>query len=175
MEKSGVALRVLDNHLPDNEVLHSLQPFACHTVYNVLFLLAHFSAVTIRVTYSFTSFYHKCCLHIITVYNVLFQVHIAGVGDFPIADITRLPDPCPLPSAAKMNELKGNEIFFYAPMPDLGNLLDDQCLAPNESVQLSEENGKCAREGDILLSFLSNFMFGSYLLKDASSTTMVES
>ncbi|XP_026387871.1 ribosome biogenesis protein BMS1 homolog isoform X1 [Papaver somniferum] len=74
------------------------------------------------------------------------KVHIAGVGDFPIADITRLPDPCPLPSAAKMNELKGNEIFFYAPMPDLGNLLDDQCLAPNESVQLSEENGKCARE-----------------------------
>ncbi|KAI3903002.1 hypothetical protein MKW92_042186 [Papaver armeniacum] len=74
------------------------------------------------------------------------KVHIAGVGDFPIADITRLPDPCPLPSAAKMNELRGNEIFFYAPMPDLGDLLYDQCLAPNESVQLSEENGKGARE-----------------------------
>ncbi|RZC51430.1 hypothetical protein C5167_019856 [Papaver somniferum] len=29
------------------------------------------------------------------------KVHIAGVGDFPLAGVTSLADPCPLPSAAK--------------------------------------------------------------------------
>ena len=26
------------------------------------------------------------------------KIHLAGVGDFPISDLTFLPDPCPLPS-----------------------------------------------------------------------------
>ncbi|MCL7040597.1 hypothetical protein MKW94_022856 [Papaver nudicaule] len=45
-----------------------------------------------------------------------FEVHIAGVGDFPIAGITRLPDPCPLPSA-KMMGLCDNEIVFHSITP----------------------------------------------------------
>ncbi|KAF5274100.1 hypothetical protein FQR65_LT04498 [Abscondita terminalis] len=33
------------------------------------------------------------------------SVHIAGVGDFPITDITYLPDPCPLPETIKKRAL----------------------------------------------------------------------
>ncbi|WMV11771.1 hypothetical protein MTR67_005156 [Solanum verrucosum] len=54
------------------------------------------------------------------------QVHIAGVGDYSLAGITALPDPCPLPSAAKMKGLRDKEKLFYAPMSGLGDLLYDK-------------------------------------------------
>ncbi|KAF7112394.1 hypothetical protein RHSIM_RhsimUnG0234100 [Rhododendron simsii] len=34
------------------------------------------------------------------------KVHIAGVGDYNLAGITSLADPCPLPSAAKKKGLR---------------------------------------------------------------------
>lgn len=54
------------------------------------------------------------------------QVHIAGVGDYSLAGITALPDPCPLPSAAKKKGLRDKEKLFYAPMSGLGDLLYDK-------------------------------------------------
>ncbi|KAI3902999.1 hypothetical protein MKW92_042183 [Papaver armeniacum] len=75
-------------------------------------------------------------------------VHIAGVGDFPIAGITKLADPCPLPSTAKMKGLSVKKLFCYALMPALTDLLWDKCLdqidTPDESVQFStaDEIGK---------------------------------
>ncbi|KAL2328881.1 hypothetical protein Fmac_022308 [Flemingia macrophylla] len=54
------------------------------------------------------------------------KVHIAGVGDYSLANITALPDPCPLPSAAKKKGLRDKEKLFYAPMSGLGDLLYDK-------------------------------------------------
>ncbi|XP_027353799.1 ribosome biogenesis protein BMS1 homolog isoform X2 [Abrus precatorius] len=54
------------------------------------------------------------------------KVHIAGVGDYSLASITDLPDPCPLPSAAKKKGLRDKEKLFYAPMSGLGDLLYDK-------------------------------------------------
>ncbi|XP_017649220.1 ribosome biogenesis protein bms1-like isoform X3 [Gossypium arboreum] len=54
------------------------------------------------------------------------KVHIAGVGDFSLAGVTGLSDPCPLPSAAKKKGLRDKEKLFYAPMSGLGDLLYDK-------------------------------------------------
>ncbi|KAK7312391.1 hypothetical protein VNO77_36204 [Canavalia gladiata] len=54
------------------------------------------------------------------------KVHIAGVGDYGLAGVTALPDPCPLPSAAKKKGLRDKEKLFYAPMSGLGDLLYDK-------------------------------------------------
>ncbi|PNX96664.1 ribosome biogenesis protein BMS1, partial [Trifolium pratense] len=54
------------------------------------------------------------------------KVHIAGVGDYSLAHATGLPDPCPLPSAAKKKGLRDKEKLFYAPMSGVGDLLYDK-------------------------------------------------
>ncbi|KAL8227115.1 hypothetical protein R6Q57_016947 [Mikania cordata] len=54
------------------------------------------------------------------------KVHIAGVGDYNVAGLTSLADPCPLPSAAKKKGLRDKEKLFYAPMSGLGDLLYDK-------------------------------------------------
>ncbi|CAH9070002.1 unnamed protein product [Cuscuta epithymum] len=54
------------------------------------------------------------------------KVHIAGVGDYDMAGVTALPDPCPLPTAAKKKGLRDKEKLFYAPMSGLGDLLYDK-------------------------------------------------
>lgn len=53
-------------------------------------------------------------------------MHIAGVGDFNLAGVTALADPCPLPTAAKKKGLRDKEKLFYAPMSGLGDLLYDK-------------------------------------------------
>lgn len=53
-------------------------------------------------------------------------MHIAGVGDYSLAHVTSLPDPCPLPSAAKKKGLRDKEKLFYAPMSGVGDLLYDK-------------------------------------------------
>ncbi|KAK4598333.1 hypothetical protein RGQ29_015700 [Quercus rubra] len=54
------------------------------------------------------------------------KVHIAGVGDYSLAGIAGLADPCPLPSAAKKKGLRDKEKLFHAPMSGLGDLLYDK-------------------------------------------------
>ncbi|MCL7025884.1 hypothetical protein MKW94_018864, partial [Papaver nudicaule] len=76
------------------------------------------------------------------------KVHIAGVGDFSLAAVNSLADPCPLPSAASKKGLRDKEKLFYAPMSGLGNLLYDKDAVyieiPDHSVQFSnvDANGK---------------------------------
>ena len=48
------------------------------------------------------------------------------MGDYSLAGVTALPDPCPLPSAAKKKGLRDKEKLFYAPMSGLGDLLYDK-------------------------------------------------
>lgn len=50
----------------------------------------------------------------------------AGVGDFSVADVSFLPDPCPLPEALKKRALNEKERLLYAPMAGVGGLVYDK-------------------------------------------------
>ncbi|KAG2267559.1 hypothetical protein Bca52824_062114, partial [Brassica carinata] len=104
----------------------------------------------------------KKCDRNITLYGYLrgcnlkkgMKVHIAGVGDYSLAGVTALPDPCPLPSAAKKKGLRDREKLFYAPMSGIGDLLYDKDAVyiniNDHLVQYSktdEENGEPANKG----------------------------
>lgn len=58
------------------------------------------------------------------------SIHLLGVGDFPIASLDRMSDPCPLPE--KNAEKKGRrrlnekEVLLYAPMSNVGKILYDK-------------------------------------------------
>ncbi|KAM9462521.1 ribosome biogenesis protein BMS1 homolog isoform 2-T2 [Clarias gariepinus] len=54
------------------------------------------------------------------------QVHIPGVGDFSVSDISFLPDPCPLPEMLKKRALNEKERLLYAPMAGVGGLVYDK-------------------------------------------------
>ncbi|XP_020113105.1 ribosome biogenesis protein bms1-like isoform X1 [Ananas comosus] len=82
------------------------------------------------------------------------KVHITGVGDFSLAGVTSLADPCPLPSAAKKKGLRDKERLFYAPMSGLGDLLYDKDAVyiniNDHLVQFSkvdDENSAAAKKG----------------------------
>lgn len=49
-----------------------------------------------------------------------------GIGDFHVADINFLPDPCPLPNAQKKRALNEKERLLYAPMTGVGGLVYDK-------------------------------------------------
>uniref|UniRef100_F1KTP3 Ribosome biogenesis protein BMS1 n=1 Tax=Ascaris suum TaxID=6253 RepID=F1KTP3_ASCSU len=54
-------------------------------------------------------------------------VHIPGVGDLRIKQMSALPDPCPLPSKEKMKRsLNERERVIYAPFSGLGGILYDK-------------------------------------------------
>ena len=53
------------------------------------------------------------------------RIHIPGSGDYSMADITAIPDPCPFPSKVKKT-LNEKERIIYAPMADLGNIFFDK-------------------------------------------------
>ncbi|CAL2235988.1 unnamed protein product [Prunus armeniaca] len=81
------------------------------------------------------------------------KIHIAGVGDYSLAGMTGLADPCPLPSAAKKKGLRDKEKLFYAPMSGLGDLLYDKDAVyiniNDHFVQFSniDEKGEATNEG----------------------------
>lgn len=54
------------------------------------------------------------------------EVHIAGVGDARISDVSIMPDPCPLPDTIKKRGLNEREKLLYAPMSNVGGLLYDK-------------------------------------------------
>ena len=47
------------------------------------------------------------------------RIHLAGVGDLDVSDITVLPDPCPLPDTVKKKGLNDKEKLLCAPHPAL--------------------------------------------------------
>ncbi|XP_013924946.1 PREDICTED: ribosome biogenesis protein BMS1 homolog [Thamnophis sirtalis] len=54
------------------------------------------------------------------------QIHMAGVGDFTISDVSFLPDPCALPEHQKKRALNEKEKLIYAPLSGLGGLVYDK-------------------------------------------------
>ncbi|CAH2321746.1 ribosome biogenesis BMS1 homolog [Pelobates cultripes] len=54
------------------------------------------------------------------------QVHIPGVGDFALDDVSFLPDPCPLPNQQKKRSLNEREKMIYAPLSGVGGVVYDK-------------------------------------------------
>lgn len=97
------------------------------------------------------------------------KVHISGVGDFNLANVTSLADPCPLPSAAKKKGLRDKEKLFYAPMSGLGDLLYDkdavyinindhfvQYSQVDDDKEVPSTKGKVQDVGEVLVKSLQN-------------------
>ncbi|KAK6930443.1 AARP2CN [Dillenia turbinata] len=122
---------------------------------------------------------HKCDRNV-TLYGYLrgcnlkkgTKVHIAGVGDCSLAGVTSLPDPCPLPSAAKKKGLRDKEKLFYAPMSGLGDLLYDkdavyinindhfvQFSKTDNENEAATQKGKDRDVGEVLVKSLQNMKY----------------
>lgn len=54
------------------------------------------------------------------------MVHIAGLGDMRVHELSMLPDPCPLPSGEKKRNLLEKERLLYAPMSGVGGIVYDK-------------------------------------------------
>ncbi|XP_054839546.1 ribosome biogenesis protein BMS1 homolog [Eublepharis macularius] len=54
------------------------------------------------------------------------QIHIPGVGDFTVSDVSFLPDPCALPEHQKKRSLNEKEKLIYAPLSGVGGLVYDK-------------------------------------------------
>lgn len=74
------------------------------------------------------------------------QVHMPGVGDFGVSDVSFLPDPCALPEQQKKRCLNEKEKLVYAPLSGVGGVLYDKDavyvdLGGSHGFQAPEEAG----------------------------------
>jgi ribosome biogenesis protein BMS1 len=53
------------------------------------------------------------------------RVHIAGVGDFTLDEVSKLNDPCPLPDGQRKS-LSERQKLIYAPLSDVGGIVYDK-------------------------------------------------
>lgn len=73
------------------------------------------------------------CDRTVTLYGYLrgtnmksgMRVHIPGVGDHYMDDVSILPDPCPLPDKVR-KRLDEKQKLIYAPMSDVGGIMYDK-------------------------------------------------
>ncbi|KAF9360034.1 Glycoside hydrolase 2 (Mannanase, beta-galactosidase) [Mortierella sp. AD094] len=73
------------------------------------------------------------CDRTVTLYGYLrgtnmksgMRVHIPGIGDHYMGDISILPDPCPLPDKVR-KRLDEKQKLIYAPMSDVGGIMYDK-------------------------------------------------
>lgn len=54
------------------------------------------------------------------------MVHVAGLGDMRVHELSVLPDPCPLPTGEKKRNLMEKERLLYAPMSGVGGIVYDK-------------------------------------------------
>ena len=54
------------------------------------------------------------------------KLHLIGGGDFEIASISALEDPCPLPGQTERSSLKTKDQLLYAPMANVGRVRMDR-------------------------------------------------
>ncbi|KAL6785735.1 hypothetical protein ACKKBF_B01435 [Auxenochlorella protothecoides x Auxenochlorella symbiontica] len=96
------------------------------------------------------------------------RVHLAGVGDYQIEELTPLPDPCPLPATSqsgKRRSLSEKDRLLYAPMSDVGGLLYDADAMyidiPDWKVQYSAAGAANGRaDGETMIRELASTRHG---------------
>ncbi|XP_073542107.1 ribosome biogenesis protein BMS1 homolog [Phyllobates terribilis] len=79
------------------------------------------------------------------------QVHIPGVGDFSLSEVSFLPDPCALPDQLKKRSLNEKEKTIYAPLSGVGGVVYDKDavyidLGPNYAQQEQQRAAKPSHE-----------------------------
>lgn len=111
------------------------------------------------------------------------KVHLAGVGDYPISHIEKLPDPCPTPyfqqklddyererakeegaaastTPKRRKRLDDKQKLIYAPMSDVGGLLMDKDAVyidvGGKGEPTSFENGEDREEGEKIVADLQS-------------------
>lgn len=62
----------------------------------------------------------------INFFNIYPLFLYSGCGDLRIADVSFLPDPCPLPSKEKKRSLVEKEKLIYAPFSGVGGIVYDK-------------------------------------------------
>lgn len=85
------------------------------------------------------------------------MVHIAGLGDMTIDELSVLPDPCPLPSAEKKRHLLEKERLLYAPMSGVGGIVYDKDAVYIELQGSHHHQGEAVRtkeQNDLVNAFL---------------------
>eukprot|EP00962_Isochrysis_galbana_P057719 scaffold30221_cov62-Isochrysis_galbana.AAC.1 len=70
------------------------------------------------------------------------RVHVPGVGDFSLAEVRAIEDPCPLPDKTVRRRLDARDKRLYAPMSNLGDLVYDADAVyvdiPDSAVRFSQ-------------------------------------
>ena len=70
------------------------------------------------------------------------RVHVPGLGDFSMAEVTAIDDPCPFPQSEKRRRLNQKEKLLHAPMANLGELTYDADAVyvdiPDSAIRFSE-------------------------------------
>ncbi|CAB4056268.1 BMS1 [Lepeophtheirus salmonis] len=80
------------------------------------------------------------------------DIHIAGIGDFSIADVSFLPDPCPLPektgSTSGKRSLDERDKKVYAPMSGVGGIVYDKDAVYIDAGKQKKQKNKKADDDD---------------------------
>lgn len=101
------------------------------------------------------------------------HIHIPGAGDFTIASVNSLPDPCPLPESESKykRSLSDRQRLIYAPFADLAGIIYDkdaiyidmptnnrainkEAKASKEGNGSEEEEDNISDEGELMLTSL---------------------
>ncbi|VDL74655.1 unnamed protein product [Nippostrongylus brasiliensis] len=69
-------------------------------------------------------------------------VHIPGVGDCRVSNVSSIPDPCPLPEQLKQRALNQQERLVYAPFSGLGGIVYDKDAIYIQSKSQKNTNAK---------------------------------
>lgn len=84
------------------------------------------------------------------------SVHVAGLGDLRIHNISYLPDPCPLPEQIKKRALVEKEKLIYAPFSGVGGIVYDKDAVYVELGGSHSHNKR--NEGDETENIFSNLI-----------------
>jgi ribosome biogenesis protein BMS1 len=82
------------------------------------------------------------------------SLHVAGLGDVRIQDISFLPDPCPLPEQIKKRALIEKEKLIYAPFSGVGGIVYDKDAVYVELGGSHSHNRKNEDESDNIVTNL---------------------
>ncbi|KAI8041405.1 ribosome biogenesis protein BMS1 homolog [Drosophila gunungcola] len=83
------------------------------------------------------------------------MVHIAGLGDARIDELSAIPDPCPLPGTEKKRSLLEKERLLYAPMSGVGGIVYDKDavyieLQGSHSHKQQEQTAEAAEQAELV-------------------------
>lgn len=79
------------------------------------------------------------------------RVHIPGAGDLVVKKVTKLGDPCPLPTteSEKRRKLSDKQKLIHAPMSDVGGVMyDKDAVYINVPGNFTRRDGADGEDGD---------------------------